>query len=279
MHHQERAGSHLFHEAARVDFLPFFPPVQPRRPLKFQAYENIKNLITANQISPDHPITEMDLSRLLGIGRTPIREALNLLSKDGIIQLIPHKGAILRSISYSNLIHLYQIRELLDPLAAQQATGRIDPAKLKEIESRYLVKNRTSSDPGYLFSHELHSLIYRSADNPYLVEIFENLSFKIRVCMHSLWNLWRQTGDLKFIKKRNQEHAEIIRALKKGNPVSAGRASRGHIAMAIKDIVRIMASNRCGEFSFFPGKRGPRRKPRGGGARQEEMNGFPALPT
>jgi len=240
---------------------PQFPYAQqPRRPLKFQAYETIKRMITGNQISPDHPITEMDLSKIMGIGRTPIREALNLLSKDGVIQLIPHKGAILKPISYNNLIHIYQIRELLDPLAAQQAIGRIDLAKLEEIEAKYLRGNTVDLDAGHYFSQELHFLIYRSALNPYLVEIFENLLFKIQVCMHSLWNLWRQTGDLKFIKRRNQEHAEIIRALKQNNSEYAARISREHIAKAIEDIISIMTSNRSVPVGFSPTKGNPRMK-------------------
>jgi len=240
---------------------PQFPSAQQlRRPLKFQAYETIKRMITGNQISPDYPITEMDLSKIIGIGRTPIREALNLLSKDGVIQLIPHKGAILKPISYNNLIHIYQIRELLDPLAAQQAIGRIDLAKLKEIEAKYLHGNAADLDSGHYFSQELHFLIYRSALNPYLVEIFENLLFKIQVCMHSLWNLWRQTGDLKFIKRRNQEHAEIIRAFKQNNAEYAARISREHIAKAIEDILSIITSNRSAPVGFPPTKGNPRMK-------------------
>jgi len=235
-------------------------PQQPRRPLKLQAYETIKKMITGNQISPDHPITEMDLSKILGIGRTPIREALNLLSKDGVIQLIPHKGAILKPISYDHLIHIYQIRELLDPLAARQATGRIDLAKLEEIEAKYLRAKAADLDSGHYFSQELHFLIYRSALNPYLVEIFENLLFKIQVCMHSLWNLWRQTGDLKFIKRRNQEHAEIIRALKQNDAEYATRISREHISRAIEDILSIVTAKRSAATGLPPVKSNSRTK-------------------
>ena len=84
-----------------------------RQPLKFQAYEKVKEMITSHRLPAGRPITEMDLSKSLGMGQTPIREALNLLSKDGVIQLVPNKEAVLKPVSYENLIHIYQIREIL----------------------------------------------------------------------------------------------------------------------------------------------------------------------
>ncbi len=223
-------------------------PSTAKRPLKFQAYETIKEMITSHRITPGRAITEMDLSKTLGIGRTPIREALNLLSKDGIIQLFPHKGAVLKPVSYESLIHIYQIREVLDPLAARQAIGRIDLAQLKRIEKKYLHARGADPQAGRHFSRDLHSLIYRSCLNPLLTEIFESLHVRMEVCLHSLWELWARAQDRKLMERRNQEHLAIIQALRKKNGEQVTLISRNHISRALNDILHLMATER----TFLP---------------------------
>lgn len=231
------------------------PTPKMRQPLKFQAYEKVKKMIISNRIPANRPITEMDLSKSLGMGRTPIREALNLLSKDGIIQLIPHKGAVLKPVSFQNLIHIYQIRELLDPLAAQQAVGRINIRQLQDIEEKYLHIEDNDPDAGQHFSRELHSLIYRSAINPYLSEIFESLDARMQVCLHSLWQLWARANDRKLMKQRNREHLAIIRALQRKDAKRTAQISRNHIFQAMEDLLRIMAVERLPVSGFSGGGR------------------------
>ena len=233
------------------------PPSTAKPPLKFQAYETIKEMITSHRIAPDRAITEMDLSKALRMGRTPIREALNLLSKDGIIQLVPHKGAVLKPVSYENLIQIYQIREVLDPLAARQAIGRIDLEQLREIEKKYTRREDDDQEAGRHFSRDLHSLIYRSCLNPYLTEIFESLRVRMQVCLHSLWELWARANDHRLMARRKQEHLAIIRALRKKDADGAAHISRDHISRALNDILRLMATERAFPSPLAaPGKRG-----------------------
>ena len=220
-------------------------PMTPgRQPLKYQAYEKVKEMITTHRLPAGRPITEMDLSKCLGMGRTPIREALNLLSKDGVIQLVPNKGAVLKPVTYENLIHIYQIREMLDPLATRQAVGRINLQQLKEIEEKYVHLEDNDQEAGQHFSQELHSLIYRSSLNPYLTEIFESLDVRMQVCLHSLWQLWARANDRKLMKRRNREHLAIIRALQRKDSNRAAQTSRNHISRAMEDILRLMTAER-----------------------------------
>lgn len=216
--------------------------IMARETLKHQAYEKIKRMIVSNQVSPDRPVTEIELSKLLGMGRGPIRESLNLLSKDGLIQLIPNKGGILRKFSSHDLIQIYQIREALDPMAAKQAAGRIPLAELEKIEKKYVLQEDTGGEPDRQLSKELHSLIYRSCGNPYLVEIFENLQLKDEVSWNSLWNLWTQTSDAEVVKKRKREHVQIIQALKQRDAESAERISKEHISNAIHDLLKMIVT-------------------------------------
>jgi DNA-binding GntR family transcriptional regulator len=208
--------------------------------LKQQAYEKIKKMILANQISQEHQLTEQGLNQILKVGRGPIREALNLLSKDGLLHLVPNRGAFLRQFSPHDLIQIYQIRERLDPLAARQAIGRIDLIELDKIEKKYTSRKMASWKSDLQFSKDLHSIIYRSAGNPYLLEIFENLQLKNEVSWNSLWSLWMKVPRAKVIEKRKEEHLRIIRALKKGDAQGAENESRKHISEAMQDILEMI---------------------------------------
>jgi DNA-binding GntR family transcriptional regulator len=208
--------------------------------LKQQAYEKIKKMILANQISQEHQLTEQGLNQILKVGRGPIREALNLLSKDGLLHLVPNRGAFLRQFSPHDLIQIYQIRERLDPLAARQAIGRIDLIELDKIEKKYTSRKMASWKSDLQFSKDLHSIIYRSAGNPYLLEIFENLQLKNEVSWNSLWSLWMKVPRAKVIEKRKEEHLRIIRALKKGDAQRAENESRKHISEAMQDILEMI---------------------------------------
>ncbi len=213
--------------------------MKTRQTKKNQAYESIKTMIVSNHINRDHPFTELSLSAALQVGRTPIREALNLLAKDGLIQLIPNKGFILRRISSDDLVRLYQVREVLDGLAAKHAALRLDLSKLAKIENKYLRGGHLEQESARQLSSELHSLIYRSCGNPYLVETYEGLRLRVALGMNSLWQLWSGHTDL--IERRTREHAEIICRLKDRDAEGAERVSREHISNVIRDILFLIA--------------------------------------
>jgi DNA-binding GntR family transcriptional regulator len=210
---------------------------------KFQAYEAIKKMIVARQISFGEPMTELRLSEILSVGRTPIREALNLLSRDGVVTLIPNKGFILNQIKYEDLIDIYRIREALDPVATRYASLRIDLSKLEEIERKYQSGSKDDPKKGRTFSYELHSLIYESCGNPHLVEIFEKLSVKIQISQSSAWEFWSRSGDSSVPERRYNEHAEIIRLLKEKDAEGAEKASKAHMSGTIQDILRLKFSD------------------------------------
>jgi DNA-binding GntR family transcriptional regulator len=212
-----------------------------RLSLKELAYEKIKYLIVENQISHDRQITELELNKALQVGRAPIREALNLLSKDGLIQLIPNKGAILRRFSPHDLVQIYQIREVIDPLATRQAIERFDLSELERIEGEYASRAITDWKSGRQFSKELHSFIYRSSGNPFLSAVFEDLQLKNEVSWNSLWNLWKRAPHTSAIEKRRREHLAILQSLKKRDAQSAEAKSREHISNALRDLLRMIS--------------------------------------
>jgi DNA-binding GntR family transcriptional regulator len=219
---------------------------QSQQTKKYKAYEAIKAMILLHHARPEDPFTELSLSQALEMGRTPIREALNLLEKDGLIYLIPNKGFILKRISSDDLIRLYQVREVLDGLAAKHAAPGIDISELDRIENKYLHGRQPDWESARQLSCELHPLIYRSCGNSYLVEVYESLRLRIDLGMNSLWQLWIGSGSTDLMERRNREHAEIIQYLKDRDGEGAERMSREHISNVIKDILYLIAGQRMG---------------------------------
>lgn len=206
-----------------------------KKPLKDQAYAKIKSMILKNEFSSDNAITELGLSSTLGIGRAPIREALNLLAKDGLIQLFPNKGAILKRWDPIDLIKIYEVRQVLDPLAAKLAIARIDIELLQKIEQS--IQNMDSDwATGMQLSHDLHDLIYRSCGNTYLWEVYNSLSLKIEVSRFFLWNMYSATSDRKAVEKRKKEHIAILNAVRDKDTKLAEKLSRKHISNVIAEV-------------------------------------------
>lgn len=211
---------------------------------KHRAYEIIKSMIILDHVRQEDQFTEVSLSKTLGMGRTPIREALNLLLKDGLIQLIPNKGFIINRISSDDLVRLYQIREVLDGLAARLAAVTIDQSDVDRIENKYLHGSQPDWESGRRLSSELHSVIYESCGNPHLLDVYKGLALKVDLAMNSLWKLWLKSGSTELLQRRNREHAEIIRCLKMRDPDESERTSKEHIANTIKDILRLITGQR-----------------------------------
>jgi DNA-binding GntR family transcriptional regulator len=169
------------------------------------------------------------------------------LSRDGLITLLPNKGIILNQIKNEDLVHIYRIREALDPVAARHAAAGIELSKLQEIEMKYQKNSKDDWENGREFSNELHTLIYKSCGNPYLVEIFENLSMKIQLSRSSLWEFWSRSGDTRSVERRYQEHMEIIRLLKERDADGAEKVSKTHISRTIQDIVRQVSGDNAAQ--------------------------------
>src|SRR4030042_3962325 len=103
------------------------------RDLKSEVYKIIKEGIINREFLPGTQLKESDLVRKLGVSRTPIREALNQLSKEGIIEIFPRKGAFVKKCSREEVIEILILREVLEGVAARLATCLINEEFIKKL--------------------------------------------------------------------------------------------------------------------------------------------------
>ena len=176
-----------------------------------EAYSIIKAKIISGELAPKSDISEEALQAELNVSRTPIREALQLLQKDGFVDIYPRKGIIVTGISLDLLNQIYDIRLVLEPFAAKRALGRIsdsflikskekflkiwpDDASVAEVEKYY-------TELDYAF----HAAIHKYADNRFISDVTTLVSEHEKRVRHI-------TFDIQTNKCCISEHIDIIDA-------------------------------------------------------------------
>lgn len=196
--------------------------------LKQQAYEILLNMITSGELKPGIRLTEEGLSKMLNISRAPIREALNMLERDGFTKIIPRCGAIVTDISKKDLLDVWKCRLALEPFAAKEAAPFIPK---EELTNCLISLNKLETEPydysKYVASDlEVHELYYRHLTNTYMQSFLHKLN------IHSARLRWfneLQPDSIDLTKDAIQEHKEIILAFLSGDPDEVYKSMQKHI--------------------------------------------------
>jgi len=189
-----------------------------------KAYVAIRDRLIMLEIRPGEPIDDSELARELGVGRTPVREALKRLEGDRLVVSYPRRGTFATGMDIADLAHISDIRAQLEPLAARRAS-RSARAELGELASRTEDLDVIQADGPDLMRWDLtvHRAIYRAAGNPHLEDVlirYGNLATRI-FCMFldRLPNVDEHVG----------EHAGLLRAIAAGDADRADGLAREHV--------------------------------------------------
>src|SRR2546427_12535395 len=136
-----------------------------------EAYQRILERIVRLEMAPGSGVNEARLRGELGIGRTPIREALQRLARENLVRSIPHRGTFVTDVNITDLARITEVRIVLEAHAARLSTEKITTADREEMgELLELVRRGHVHDQRDLMQldHQIHSLGYRTAHNPVL---------------------------------------------------------------------------------------------------------------
>jgi DNA-binding GntR family transcriptional regulator len=195
--------------------------------LRDTAYDAIKYRIITCAFRPGEYINELQLSALLEIGRTPVHQALDRLMIEGMVEVIPRKGVIVKPVSLNEVLQIIEVRLINEPfgarLAAEQANDT-DLAELAEVLERAghwaALRN---VEKMMLLDREFHLLIARASKNDVLTELLRNLHERsLRFWFISL----NAPAQYDAVQK---EHAAIWDAIRQRKPDKAELAMRRHI--------------------------------------------------
>ena len=192
--------------------------------LSERAYHEIRRMIVRLELAPGAVIRDDELQRTLGLGRTPIREALQRLVRDQFVTVIPRRGMFVSGVDVSELALLYETRARLEPYAMRLACARGTGAHWDEM-SRVLETARSNSTPDELLQvdRRCREIVWEAAANRFLTDTLDMLY------AHSdrLWHLY--LGDVADLHTMIDEHRSILTALRKGKADRAATLIEAHM--------------------------------------------------
>jgi DNA-binding GntR family transcriptional regulator len=193
------------------------------------AYLAIRDQLIMLDIQPGEPIDETQLAASLGVGRTPIREALKRLEGDRLVVAFPRRGTFATGLDIADLAHISEIRVQLEPLAARRAAERAlrsTRSELAELGARVQELDIAVADRTEVMRWDLtvHRAIYRAANNPHLEDVlirYDNLATRI----HCMFLDRLSAVDMNVVA----EHVALLQAIADGDADRAADLARDHV--------------------------------------------------
>jgi len=201
-----------------------------------QAYHAIRDLIVTLELPPGAPVREPELVVQLGIGRTPIREALRRLAQERLVEVFPRRGIFVTTVDVRDLVRLCEVRAVLEPEAARLAAERATQDDLDELhELLAVLELRRRRDDRWLIEldERIHRTIYRASHNQFLAETLDEYYAHAR----RIWMLALARTDL---RTAVDEHAELLDAILRGRGDRAAELMRAHVETfeeAMRDVL------------------------------------------
>jgi DNA-binding GntR family transcriptional regulator len=203
-----------------------------RRTYSQQAYAEIRAMIIDGALAPGSKVIVRTLAEQLRLSATPIKAALAALERDGFLTGIAHRGYFVPQVSAQDMREIYELREVLDGIAARNAAVMPDPAAfvrdvLTPLYDEQLVRAERGDGAGYTdVDMEFHRAIWRVSGNSRLAQVTDNLGGQVRFGAGSSRQLPGR------IPQALREHLSIMQALAAGDAARAERESRAHVRRA-----------------------------------------------
>ena len=203
------------------------------------AYERVKNMLVMLVIRPGEPINDAALAAELGVGRTPMREALKRLETDHLVVTYPRRGTFATVVDVTELGAISDIRQLLEPHAARRAAENATAqmrtemrAMAEEVRHLRVVDGDRTSFLGEDMA--VHRLIYRATGNPHLQDVlvrYDNLATRI-------WCL--VIDKLPDLSEHIRDHAELLESVADGDGDTAAKLALDHVTGFDRAIRRVL---------------------------------------
>jgi DNA-binding GntR family transcriptional regulator len=222
---------------------PGIRPAGKKNTLRDEVYESVKTMIVNGQLAPAARVTENELAARLKVSRTPVREALNRLERDGLVTGRPRHGYVVKDFDIQMFREAFEIRELLDGYATELATEKITPAEkeqlremIRECERLANLPDRSSKD---MFRElevgmDIHRSIARISGNEMLCGLLEVIIDK---CQHYVWMELLRLDEWHIARA---EHHAIVEAICAGDAARAVKTTRAHIRTSRNNILRLL---------------------------------------
>jgi DNA-binding GntR family transcriptional regulator len=206
-----------------------------RRPLHEEAADRLRDLIVQGQLAPGARLNERLLTAQLGVSRTPLREAFKVLATEGLVELLPNRGAIVSQIDPARLSETLAVMGALEALAGELACRHASDAELGEIRALHyeMLANHARGDlAGYFkFNQAIHMKIVKYSGNAVLYQTYRQLNGNVRRARY-MANLSQERWDAAV-----REHEEILAALSARDVARIRALLSDHLAHKLSSVL------------------------------------------
>lgn len=211
----------------------------PAGSLRRKAYNYIHAKIMSGDLPDGHQVSELSLAKEIGISRTPVREAVQQLQREGLVEQLPRLGTIVRTPERRDIVELYELREALEPfavgLAARRAPQEDFPtleklcAEMDGIGEELRNSGMVTLDPTRLerfltADMAFHVMLLRASGNHRMMKIVADSRVLIRI-----FSARRQEHNLAVLRETYRFHSQILEAVKNRDPRAAAAAMTEHL--------------------------------------------------
>lgn len=209
------------------------------KPLRELVFESLREAIIQGRLHPGERLMEIQLAEELGVSRTPVREAIRKLELEGLVLMIPRKGAYVSQISMKDIADVFEIRRALEGLAARLAAERATDEEVERLELALIqiseVAETDDLDGAVALDTDFHEELMRASHNPRLSQMVSNLREQIqRFRLTSLSHPGR-------VKLAVEEHRKVVDAIASHDAELAQNLAYEHIENAENSLMEVIS--------------------------------------
>lgn len=176
-----------------------------------QVAQQLRRMLVEGEIAPGDKLLERALCDTLAVSRTPLREAIKMLATEGLVELLPNRGAIAVRLPVDDVRHTFEVMAGLEALSGELAAARITPGELDEIRALHFEMmaawTRRDLSAYYRLNARIHAAINAAARNPVLTQVYQQVNARLQALR------FRSNQDEDKWRRAVQEHERMVAAL------------------------------------------------------------------
>lgn len=213
--------------------------------LKEQAYDILKEMVLTGKLEQGELYNEKSIAEVLGVSRTPVREALLELSREGMVKFLPSKGIQVRKITEKQVREVFEIRRIIEGHIIQSVAKALTPSEIKKIEAilkkQESLSRRNENSAFIETDKEFHLFLASKMGNQQMRAILQNLRDQIQVMGSRAIKVGSRVDQVL------TEHRRILSALKEGDGKRAAKELMQHLSTTEKILIDMMGSEEVNE--------------------------------
>ena len=206
------------------------------------AYDRIKAMILQNSLKAGQFVNESQLQEMLGLGRTPVREAILRLAGDDLVRIHPYKGIEISTISPKTIHDIFQLRLIIEPSVLQSSYEQLDEQTLLTFRKKFADYDKFWSSPDITqaleiaqLDNDFHCYLVDVMENRYASQMMNSFVDKLTIIRSAV-----SSSSVTRLSVSTQEHLQIIDAITEGKIDIACRKLKEHIEISYEEAMKIL---------------------------------------